>query len=90
MLLHLQSVASISAGNDRVIGDMIAEALDKVGTFRCHPNVLEAYALQTGAWQVADTAVIRLAAGGNVLMSSHEVRVIFGLRAGGLGWRAVH
>jgi hypothetical protein len=26
----LQNVATISAGNDRVIGDMIAEALDKV------------------------------------------------------------
>lgn len=28
--LVLQNVATISAGNDRVIGDMIAEALDKV------------------------------------------------------------
>jgi chaperonin GroL len=28
----IRSVASISAGNDRVIGDMIAEALDKVGS----------------------------------------------------------
>jgi hypothetical protein len=28
--LGLQNVATISAGNDRVIGDMIAEALDKV------------------------------------------------------------
>jgi hypothetical protein len=27
----VQNVATISAGNDRVIGDMIAEALDKVG-----------------------------------------------------------
>jgi hypothetical protein len=31
-MLPLQNVATISAGNDRVIGDMIAEALDKVNT----------------------------------------------------------
>lgn len=28
---HMQSIATISAGNDELIGSMIAEALDKVG-----------------------------------------------------------
>jgi hypothetical protein len=36
-VLCVQNVATISAGNDRVIGDMIAEALDKVRSALADP-----------------------------------------------------
>lgn len=52
----IRSVASISAGNDAAIGDMIADALDKVRPSRCSQLRLVMHAVRTPLARIAGSS----------------------------------